>query len=185
MWLRNILRKILGTIGLIDTTDYTSIDALRKRGVKIGNNVDIINTMIDGSFGFLCSIGDNVTLTGVRILTHDASTKKFLGYSKIGKVEIGNNVFVGNGAIILPNVKIGNNVIVGAGTIVAKDVPDNVVIVGNPWRIICSCDEYIERNRNMMENSIVSDVPWWEYSTEEQQKGLLERICPPKYGYNV
>ena len=145
--MKRIIKKMLAALGLIDTTDYTSIEALRKRGVKIGENVDIIDTLIDWNFGFLCSIGDNVTLTGVRILTHDASTKKFLGYSKIGKVEIGNNVFVGKGAIILPNVKIGNNVIIGAGTIVAKDVPDNVVIAGNPWRVICSCDEYIERNR--------------------------------------
>lgn len=183
--MKRIIKKMLASLGLIDITDYTSIEALRKRGVKIGENVDIIDTLIDWNFGFLCSIGNNVTLTGVRILTHDASTKKFLGYSKIGKVEIGNNVFVGKGAIILPNVKIGNNVIVGAGTIVAKDVPDNVVIAGNPWRIICSCDEYIERNRKMMENSIVSDVPWWEYTTEEQREELAKQIAPTTYGYNV
>ena len=185
MWLKRFLRKLLGTLGLIDTTDYTSIDALRKRGVKIGKNVDIINTLIDYNFGFLCSIGDNVTLTGVRILTHDASTKKFLGYSKIGKVEIGDNVFVGNGAIILPNVKIGNNVIIGAGTIVAKNVPDNVVIAGNPWRVICTCEEYIERNREMMKTSVVSDEPLWGKATEEQRKEFAKRITLATYGYNV
>ena len=179
MRLRQLLKKILGAIGLVDNTDYTSIEAFRKRGVKIGKNVDIINTFIDWNFGFLCSIGDNVTLTGVRILTHDASTKKFLGYSKIGKVEIGNNVFVGNGAIILPNVKIGNNVIIGAGTIVAKDVPDNVVIAGNPWKVICTCEEYIARNKKMMESSVVSDTLCWENATEGEREQLAKQITLP------
>lgn len=183
--MKKIIRKILVLLGIIDGTDYTSIEALRKRGVKIGKNVDILDTNIDWNFGFLCSIGDNVTLTGVRILTHDASTKKFLGYSKIGKVEIGNNVFVGKGAIILPNVKIGNNVIIGAGTVVSKDVPDNVVIGGNPWRVICTCDEYIERNRKMMRTSVVSDIPWSEYDAEEKWDQLRKQITPPSYGYNV
>ena len=62
---------------------------------------------------------------------------------------IGNNVFVGYGSIILPNVRIGNNVIVGAGTIVSKDIPDNVVVVQgkeSTYRILCSYDEYVEKN---------------------------------------
>ena len=69
---------------------------LRKRGVVIGENVDIINSYIDGCHGPLVSIGNNVTITGAHILAHDASTKKFLGYTKIGRVTIGNNVFIGD-----------------------------------------------------------------------------------------
>ena len=118
------------------------IEVLRKRGVIIGENVDIINSYIDGCHGPLVSIGNNVTITGARILAHDASTKKFLGYTKIGCVAIGNNVFIGSGAIILPGTKIGNNVIIGAGTVIASDVPDNSVMIGNPARKLCDCDEY-------------------------------------------
>ncbi|KAJ2359435.1 hypothetical protein GGF43_000054 [Coemansia sp. RSA 2618] len=51
-------------------------------------------------------------------------------------VKIGNDVWVGGGAIILPGVTIGNGVTVGAGSVVTKDVPDNVVVVGNPARIV-------------------------------------------------
>jgi len=51
-------------------------------------------------------------------------------------IEIGDNVWVGGGAIINPGIKIGNNVVIGAGSVVTKDIPDNVVIVGNPARII-------------------------------------------------
>ena len=49
---------------------------------------------------------------------------------------MGDNVWIGGGAIILPGVTIGNNVVIGAGSIVTKDIPDNVIAVGNPCRVI-------------------------------------------------
>lgn len=51
-------------------------------------------------------------------------------------VRIGNDVWIGGGAIILPGVTVGNNVVVAAGSVVTKDVPENVVVAGNPARII-------------------------------------------------
>lgn len=51
-------------------------------------------------------------------------------------VKIGDDVWIGGGAIILPGVTIGNNTIIGAGSVVTKDIPDNVIAVGNPCRII-------------------------------------------------
>lgn len=161
------INRSYNKLGILKPIDYTSIEALRKRGVKIGENVDILNSLIDGGHGALISIGNNVTITGVRVLSHDASTKKFLGYSKVGLVEIGDNVFIGQGSIILPNTKIGNNVIVGAGTVVAKDVPDNVVIAGNPWRILCTFDEYIERNRVAMQSKPVFNKVFTEKTKED------------------
>ena len=49
-----------------------------------------------------------------------------------GNVEIGNNTFIGAGAIIIEGIKLGSNVIVGAGSVVTKDVKDNSIIKGNP-----------------------------------------------------
>ncbi len=49
---------------------------------------------------------------------------------------MGNNVWIGGGAIILPGVTIGDNVVIGAGSIVTKDIPDNVIAAGNPCRVI-------------------------------------------------
>ena len=80
---------------------------------------------------------------------------------------IGDNVFIGQGSIILPNTKIGNNVIIGAGSVVAKDVPDNVVIAGNPWRVLCSFDEYIERNRVAMQHKPVFNKIFTEKTKED------------------
>lgn len=148
----------------------TTVEKFRDRGVRIGENVDIINSSLDGCHGFLITIGNNVTITGAKILTHDASTKKFIGYSKVGRVNIGSNVFIGAGSIILPNTTINDNVIIGAGTVVAKDVPSNVVIAGNPWRVICSFDEYIEKNKENLKIKPVFNTIWNEKSEEEKNK---------------
>ena len=59
-------------------------------------------------------------------------------HTRVGEVNIGNNVFIGTKSIILPNVSIGDNVIVGAGSIVTKDIPANSVVCGNPARVITS-----------------------------------------------
>lgn len=58
---------------------------------------------------------------------------------------VGNYVYIGNNAIILPGVNIGNNVVIGAGAIVSRDIPDNSVAVGVPARVIKTADEYLEK----------------------------------------
>ena len=84
-------------------------------------------------------IGNNVFLApNVQIYTAthpiDAKTRNsWLEYAK--PVTIGNDVWIGGGAIICPGVTIGNGVVVGAGSVVTKDIPDNVLVVGNPARI--------------------------------------------------
>ena len=136
--------------------------------------MDIINSNIDGCHGFLIEIGDNVTITGSTILAHDGSTKKFIGYSKVGKVIIGNNVFIGYGSIILPNTKIGNNVIIGAGKVVAKDIPNNVVVCSNPYKIICTFDEYIGKNRNNLNIKPVYNTYFFNKTLDEKQQMFVE-----------
>ena len=57
-------------------------------------------------------------------------------YEAAEPITIGDNVWLGGGAIILPGVTIGDNTVVGAGAVVTKDLPANVVAVGNPARVI-------------------------------------------------
>lgn len=73
-----------------------------------------------------------------------------MGYVKVAPVNIGNNVFVGYGSIILLGVTIGDKVIVGAGTVCSKNIPSNVVVVrgcGSTYRVLCSYDEYIAKEK--------------------------------------
>ena len=51
-------------------------------------------------------------------------------------IVIGENVWLGGGAIVLPGISIGSNSVVGAGAVVTRDLPENVVAVGNPARIL-------------------------------------------------
>ena len=93
------------------------LSVLLKRGLTVGNNFSMQSSVtIVPCHCWLVSIGDNVTIAPhVQILAHDASTKGYLGYTKIGRVVIGSNVFIGAGTIILPSITVGNNVIIGAG----------------------------------------------------------------------
>ena len=182
--IKKIIRKIFYSLGRNKSSQLTLVEQCRNRGVKIGENVDLVNAQIDYCFGRLITIGNNVTITNSVVLAHDASTKKELGYSKVGCVNIGDNVFVGYGCIILPNVNIGNNVIIGAGTVVSKNVPNNVVIVGNPYRIICTYEEYMDKNRDKLKNFPVSNVLFTN-KTEEQWNQLYEMVREQKGGYDL
>lgn len=57
-------------------------------------------------------------------------------------VHIGNNVWIGAGAVVLPGVTIGDNSVIGAGSVVTKDIPANVVAVGNPCRVLREIGEH-------------------------------------------
>ena len=56
-----------------------------------------------------------------------------LEYAK--PIEIGNNVWIGGNVVVLPGVKIGDNTVIGAGSVVNRDIPSNVIAVGNPCRV--------------------------------------------------
>ena len=130
-------------------------ETLIKMGMTVGKNFKRLNGVIlDPSHCWLIEIGDNVTMApNVHVLCHDASTKQFLNYTKIGRVTIGNNVFVGAESVILPGVKIGNNVIIGANSTVTKDIPDNTVVAGTPAKIICTLDDYLNKEKTRMAES--------------------------------
>lgn len=126
----------------------------RLRGVHIGKGGWIGHGTLLGNWPFLLTIGDNVIFAdGVRILTHDTSFIVVGGQDLAGEVVIGNNVHIGENAIILPGVRIGNNVVIGANAVVKKDVPDGSVVAGIPAKVICSIDE----GRRKLEEKIKTD----------------------------
>ena len=145
MTIKSIINRLRGNMDL---------PSLIKNGLSIGEDVFInFGCVIDKSFCYLITIGNHVTLApNVHILAHDASTKRELGYTKMGKVVIGDNVFIGAGSIILPGVHIGDRVIVGAGSVVTKSIPGNSVAAGNPAKVICTYDAYMRRQKEQIDS---------------------------------
>lgn len=122
----------------------------RKSGVKLGQDC-FIASHFWSTEAYLITIGNNCQITeGCRIFTHGgagAVRAIFPKFDCFGKVTIGNYVYLGTNTLIMPGVSIGNNVICAAGSVVTKSIPSNVVVGGNPARIICSIDDYIEKNK--------------------------------------
>ncbi len=147
--LQNMLRKVYRRY-----FRPNPLPRLIERGLVIGNNFKMMGEVIlDSDHCWHITIGDDVTLAPrVHILSHDASTKTHLNYTMIGKVTIGNRVFIGASAIVLPGVTIGNDVVIGAGSVVSRDIPGNSVAVGNPAKVIGSFENYLERKKNEMES---------------------------------
>ncbi|HFX3791726.1 TPA: chorismate mutase [Enterococcus faecium] len=86
-----------------------------------------------------CMFAPNVQLYTATHPLHPVKRNSGLEYVK--PIKIGNNVWLGGGVIVTPGVTLGDNVVVGAGSVVTKSFPDNVVIAGNPARIIKTVEE--------------------------------------------
>ena len=83
--------------------------------------------------------GDNVQIgpnCGFYISGHplDKETRKELEFAK--PIKVGNNVWFGGNVCVMPGITIGDNTVIGAGSVVTKDIPANVVAVGNPCKVI-------------------------------------------------
>lgn len=167
--------------------EYTT-EKLISMGMTVGENFGRLNGVIlDPSHCWLITIGDNVTMAPrVHILAHDASTKAFLGYTKIGRVTIGNNVFIGAESVVLPGVTIGDNVIVGANSTVTKDVPDGVVVAGTPAKVICTLEEYLSKEKQRMDCSPVYGEDYTLRQNVPMEKRLQQKEeLEGKIGYIV
>lgn len=144
---------------------------LLNHGLIIGENVNLDFNGIDSLYPWLIEIGSDIQFApGVRILAHDASTQIPLGKAKIGRVKIGNYVFIGLNSIVLCNTTIGDNVIIGAGSIVTSDIPSNSVYAGNPAKFICTFDEYIEKNKKLIDNRPNFESPFWIWPEKDKNQ---------------
>ena len=141
----------------------------RHIGVVVGENC-LINTRNWSSEPYLITIGNNVQITSnVYIHTHgggNAVRMLYPNFDIFGKVVIEDWVYVGAGSQIMPGVRIGKGSIVAAGSIVTKSVPPGVVVGGNPARVLCSIDEYIEKN-------VQYNLDTKGYSSNEKRNLLL------------
>ncbi len=155
----------------------------REKGVKVGINCQFYSINFHSECN-LIEIGDNVIISGdVKFVTHDGGV--FLLKDEIhnlcgnyGRIKIGNNCFIGMGAIICQNVEIGSNSIVAAGAVVFESFPDGSVIMGNPAKTVFKFDMY----RKMKKNSpftLAHDVYPFpkKIPTREKMKLVEEKIA--------
>lgn len=113
--------------------------------VHFGSNIyaNFNLTMVDDTHIY---VGD-YTMFGPNVIVATAGHPilpelRIQGYQYNAPVHIGRNCWIGAGAIILPGVTIGDNTVIGAGSVVTKDVPDNVVAVGNPCKVLRRINEH-------------------------------------------
>lgn len=167
-----LLRFIINIIRLFNRRLYQQIFLiyLKYVGVNIiGKPTYISNDIFLDDIDYsLITIKDGTVISiKVIILVHDyAITRAFIAtgesyneeISIVKPVTIGRNCFIGAGSIILPGTSLGDNVIVGAGSIVKGNIPPNVVIAGNPAKVIGSIFEYkvkqINNNREFFKTNI-------------------------------
>ena len=142
----------------------------RYLGVKVGEKCHIASSVCFSSEPYLIEIGSGVAITqNVMIHTHGGgrvARRKYPDFDIFGRVTICDFAYIGSGAQLMPGVTIGKGSLVAAGSIVTKSVPEGVVVAGNPARVVCTVDEYIERNKKY-------DLGTKNLSPEEKKKYIL------------
>jgi maltose O-acetyltransferase len=165
-----------------------NIDRLVAEGLELGPGAFIgRGVYLDAGHPWLIAIGENAVLTsGTVVLAHDASTRLHTGFTRIARVVIGDRVFVGAGAVILPGSKIGDDSIVGALAVVRGEVPPGSVVAGNPAKVVSDVQSFTDRHRAAAETA-----PTWPYDgwmagrgiTESHKREQLEALSGRVSGY--
>lgn len=148
----------------VNITTKIYLKYIELKGFRHGNNFNIEKgANIDAAFCDMISCGDNVTITkDVYVLAHDASMKKQLGKTKIGKVKIGNNVFIGAKTVVLPGVTIGNNVVIGANSSVIRSIPPDEVWGGVLAKFLMTTPEFLRKHKEQINGEMETDFCYIE-----------------------
>ncbi len=141
---KDLLKELLGDMG-DEIWIEPPLHMAYGKNVHIGNcfyanfNLVIVDD-IDVYIGEHVMIAPNVTITPTGHPV-DPDLRKPGNQFSI-PVKIGNNVWIGSNAVILPGVTIGDNSVIGAGSVVTHDIPENVIAVGNPCRVLRKISEH-------------------------------------------
>lgn len=141
------LWRALGAPTMEDWAEY-----LRRHGgfAAFGEHNAILPSSVFADPG-LTRLGSNVRVSGNVFFTcHDGSVNMInraygLKLDNVGPITVGDDVSVGQNAIVLPNVEIGDRVIVGAGAVVSRSVPSDSIVAGAPAKVVGRLSDYVER----------------------------------------
>lgn len=154
----SILKSIKNKIKIrrANKTQESKREYLRSLGCKVGEGTRFVGRAQVGDDPYLIEIGSDCLISSnVSFLAHDGGVKVLNGagffngqrMDKMARIRIGNNCFIGCGAVILGGVKIGDNVIIGTRSVVTKDIPSGTVAAGMPAKVICTIEEYYQKNK--------------------------------------
>ncbi len=151
---------------------------LKRRGTlrTIGDDCSVLTNVVITDPQFVV-LGNNVRLSGCTLFCHDGAVNmvnRAYGsrLDRFGKIVIGDDVFIGHQAVVLPGTTIGNKVLIGAGAVVSGMVPDNSVMVGVPARKVGTLDDLHRRW-----SADAETCPWPHLGTGEQRPSAeLERL---------
>lgn len=148
---RRLLKLFTAPLNMLHAALF-SVSYARKIGVELKGRVTIYGSSYSmfSSEPYLVTLGDNVHISiGANFVCHDGSTLPFRkdipDLELAGEIRVGNDVFIGMGALILPNVVIGNRCIVGANSVVTKSVPDGSIVAGNPAKLVSTIEDFLLR----------------------------------------
>jgi maltose O-acetyltransferase len=144
-----MLRKLWGKV--LEAKQRRYVSMLQARGLKIGEGVSMESGFfLDPSHCYLIEIrARTIFAPNVRLVAHDASTKSLIGATRLGRIIIEEDCFIGDSVVILAGVTIGRGSIVGAGSVVTRSIPPGSLAAGNPARVLCTVEEYGERQRQL------------------------------------
>jgi maltose O-acetyltransferase len=139
----SLLRKILGKTNgniWVEPTFWCDYGYNIEVGENFYSNHNlVILDCAKVTFGDNCFIGPNCSFYTAN---HPINVEqRNEGLESAHPITVGNNVWFGGNVVVLPGITIGNNSVIGAGSVVTKDIPDNVVAVGNPCRVIKTITE--------------------------------------------
>lgn len=180
-----LYRRLRGSLELCRYNPNTIAEYLRRQGAQIGEGCYIVPTDL-GTEPYLVKIGNRVAIAqGVTFLTHDGAAWVFRSelpdLQVYGPVVIEDNCFIGQNAILCPNIRIGPNSVVAAGSVVISDVPPDTVVMGVPARPIGSVHKYrqkcLDRWFYQRPGNVVMDAgeTWWSSRHFQDNRERLRR----------
>ena len=179
---QKVCRKILHRLNTADPSDFEEIGRIVKEllgksehacinppfycdygtHIEVGKNffANYNCTIIDVAkvtIGDNCQMAPNVAIYTAGHPVHPTARNTLYEYGI--EVTIGDNVWIGGTTVILPGVHIGSNTVIGAGSVVSKDIPDWVVAVGNPCRVV---RKITEEDKKFLYKDRVFDEEVWD-----------------------
>ena len=180
---QKVCRRVLQRLNTVDRSDFDEIGRIVKEllgksdgafvnppfycdygsHIEVGKNffANYNCTIIDVAkvkIGDNCQMAPNVSIYTAGHPLHPVSRNSMYEYGI--SVTIGDNVWIGGNTVIMPGVHIGSNTVIGAGSGVTKDIPDWVVAVGNPCRVI---RQITEEDKKYYYKDREFDPEAWEY----------------------